>query len=130
MPDKDYDYILNLLISISDNDTPVPITLNVSGLLITGEIIGEVAYRKEVMFGQLEAGLQAAVTKLKESGEWVEPEDKPDDPDDVEFIHLRNAKFFAPGQPPIPTQGDGTLWRGRLDAVDGYVFGTLAQQPL
>jgi hypothetical protein len=42
-----------------------------------------------------------------------------------EFIHLSDVHFFVPGQPPIPTCGDGVFWRGRISEVAGFQFGIL-----
>jgi hypothetical protein len=38
------------------------------------------------------------------------------------YIHLRNARIYTPGQPPLPA--NGMLWRGRLSEVSGWTLGT------
>ena len=37
------------------------------------------------------------------------------------YIHLREVKIMTPG---LQNAETGGLWRGRLDAVDGFMFGT------
>jgi hypothetical protein len=41
------------------------------------------------------------------------------------LIHLRNAQTYHSGGSPIPSE-DGALWRGRLEAVDGFSLGRLS----
>lgn len=43
--------------------------------------------------------------------------------DPTHFIHLREARVFAPGGAALP--GSGMRWRGRLCAVTGWSFGLL-----
>jgi hypothetical protein len=39
------------------------------------------------------------------------------------YVHLREARVFSPGDPPLP--GNGMYWRGRLSEVSGWSFGLL-----
>ena len=123
--ERNYDLVLDLLMSVatSDPSSVIPITLNVGGWMISGHIIGQEEYLKGFMFGILDQGIKKGVEVLKERGEWVEREET----DDTlpEFIHLKNAKFYQPGQLGVP-HGVGVLWRGRVAAVDGYIAGTLS----
>ncbi|WP_224370145.1 hypothetical protein [Hyalangium versicolor] len=48
---------------------------------------------------------------------------------DPNFVHLKDAKFYVPGQQPIPSNQEGVLWRGRISAVDGVTIGGLSAQP-
>jgi hypothetical protein len=41
------------------------------------------------------------------------------------YIHLRDARFYAAGQPPIPGNR-GVWWRGRLASVSGFSLGQLS----
>jgi hypothetical protein len=67
---------------------------------------------------------------------WTEALDESDrksDPSDTAltsdgFIHLKEAFFFLPGHASLPTKGDGVYWRGRLDRVDGFFFGTIRNE--
>ena len=103
-----------------------PITLNVGGMLITGDLISRNAYMKDFLYGPIVKAIRKAEEDdelLKQQTEEIRKEvkEKPYD-----FIHLKNAKFFVPGQPPIPTEQESTLWRGRLSCVDGFTMGSLA----
>lgn len=42
----------------------------------------------------------------------------------TQFIHLRDARVFSPGNAGLP--GNGLLWRGRLSEVSGWSFGKLS----
>ena len=42
------------------------------------------------------------------------------------FLHVRNARIVQSGVPQVP----GVWWRGRVGAVDGFILGTLAAEPL
>jgi hypothetical protein len=44
------------------------------------------------------------------------------------YIHLRQARFYVPGQRPIP-HGSAVLWRGRISEVAGFTLGMLEDQP-
>lgn len=55
--------------------------------------------------------------------------DPPEEPehiefDDIQYIHLKDA-FVYHGNSSIPTSGTGVYWRGRIDRVDGFIFGKL-----
>lgn len=45
--------------------------------------------------------------------------------DPVGFLHLKDARVFAPGQAPLPAVG--MYWRGRLADVAGWSFGLLQE---
>lgn len=95
------------------------ITLIVGGLLISGHVISVDRYLKEFFEGiggtakEDQADQQA---KRPAAGRKNKPRN---------FIHLRDAKFYIPGQKPIPTEGGGVLWRGRLSCVDGFFMGVV-----
>jgi hypothetical protein len=40
------------------------------------------------------------------------------------YIHLKDARIFAPGQNPIPSSG--LLWRGRISCVEGFSMGSFS----
>jgi hypothetical protein len=46
--------------------------------------------------------------------------------DTTAFVHLMNARVFAPGQSGMPAEG--MYWRGRLRDVAGWSFGQLQAQ--
>ncbi len=93
------------------------VTLHMGGLLITGELISERSYMQQFIGGTVQKVIDQAIADGK-----LQPPDKDANP---EYIHLQAARFFTPGQQPIPTSGVGALWRGRFDAVDGFILGEL-----
>jgi hypothetical protein len=121
-PARPGDLYLAMLIGMTENQTAeVPITfdvtLNVGGMLVSGRLIGHDLFMRQFMGGVIDDAIRSAVEEGKvppfeETGER-------------HFIHLENARFFMPGNVPIPTTGPGVLWRGRLDAVDGFTMGEL-----
>jgi hypothetical protein len=106
----------------TDGRSTQPITLHTGGLLISGHLISA-----------QEFFLDHPITNLilevhDQSGDGKAPVAEHAVDDDLQFIHLAGAHFFAPGQPPIPT-GDGVFWRGRMADVSGFCFGALAVAP-
>jgi hypothetical protein len=106
-----------------------PMTLFVSGMVITGRLIGGKAFF---------AGLREQLTGFFGGPDATEPEvldfftkdatelyDKTPEPQGAppSFIHLAKAQVFTPGQAPMPTSG--SFWRGRISQVDGWHFGSL-----
>lgn len=119
-----HDPILELLISMAEDGNPAQITLNVGGWLISGYLIGYEEYMKTFMFGQIQKVIDEAREQLKAEGELEESSGNDQPHKCPRFIHLKDAKFFQPGYHPIPGN-EGVLWRGRLSAVDGFVYGVL-----
>ncbi len=129
------DLFLNSLIKYI-NTAPVEmniklgITLCVQGSIITGLLISEKAYFEGLSneinafhpfkedFERLLAPFQVLGTSLPgNQGEQNKLTD-------IEFIHLKNAKFFL-GTSLVPNN-KGTYWRGRLSRVDGFSLGQLS----
>jgi hypothetical protein len=123
------DGILQLFITIVEDfeqqeDLPehirhLGITLNVGGILISGDLISHKTYiENDVILNKVKELLN------NQQPSATTPEQEVD-ASNVLYIHLKNAKFFQPGQPGIPTKGEGFLWRGRLDCVDGFALGKI-----
>jgi hypothetical protein len=110
------------------------ITLQVGGLIITGLIISRRDY-----FAGLDESLKSAAKGLTQGSDEIgnrmqrsgdlsppsstaEPEQRGDK---CEYIHLRDCQIFLGGGLVIPS-GHGTLWRGRLDSVDGFFLGQVS----
>lgn len=121
------DAILTMLIELSEKiegpNSPfdrLQLTLNVGGMLVTGLLINHEQYMKQFLGGFIheiwEKHGDKDEAKLKDAAEAA-----------PEFIHLESARFFVPGQHPIPTTGAGVLWRGRLDAIVGFNIGELRE---
>ena len=103
----------------TDRQIETGITLHVGGLLVSGNIISR---RDFLMSHPLTDKTLEIFDKLDKPDNM--PVDKPSE-DLPEFIHLSGARFFIPGNPPIPTNDDGVFWRGRISEVAGFHFGIL-----
>ncbi len=137
------DWFLAWLIGLADTyNIEQVITLTVGGTLITGRLIGGWRYFRELGQLILNADVAAKVddpssfqTELAESySQWTEvyPEPDPskwaqkDQPianPNPRYIHLRNVRFVTADGAAISSVG--TLWRGKLAAVDGFSLGEI-----
>ena len=132
------DWLLGAFVKAEDQiRTGMDVTLYVGGRVITGRLIGGREYLDLLRAGMEEAWLRGAAesgTRLPEGGleayrkvireaqdafysESVRDED-------AEFVHLADARFLAAG---VFAPGTGSLWRGKLGAVDGFTVGLLSQ---
>ncbi|WP_224242530.1 gas vesicle accessory protein GvpU [Hyalangium gracile] len=110
----------------------VPVTLSTGGMLVSGQLISAQWYFEQVGQQLTQAPAPApAFAKITERfGKAIKSaldasnngENQNYDPN---FVHLMDAKFYTPGQQPIPSQQGGILWRGRISAVDGLTIGGL-----
>jgi hypothetical protein len=99
------------------------ITLQVSGMLVSGYIIST---RQFLLEHPLTDRLLEEIDRQNRADATASPNPEKNQ---VEFIHLRDTRFYTPGQPPIPTSGPGTFWRCRLSDVSGFHFGILKVGP-
>lgn len=123
------DWFLELLVKfVNTGFPPVAVTLTVGGTIVSGYLISAKDY------------FEAFADEFTSS--W------PDDPiaDEIKgqfkkfgvvpkkeqnrfnYIHLRDARFFHPGQPAMPGNR-GVLWRSRIAAIDGFCLGQLGAAP-
>ncbi|HVT36067.1 MAG TPA: gas vesicle accessory protein GvpU [Nevskiaceae bacterium] len=122
-------YLRELVTIVNKTGLTFPITLWVGGSVVSGYLIGGADYFEE-LGSSLETFFASAKVDdpMSIANSLVEPyrkhyEDIPDEDPPPTYIHLRNARVFAPGQNPMPSVG--TIWRGRLSRVDGFSFGNL-----
>jgi hypothetical protein len=106
------------------------VTLNVGGLLVSGELIDARTYFSDLAAltneGLKDAISQGALDQL--DALFAAFRDRADHPGNAAeqsasheptHLHLRNARVYQPGGTPAPAAG-GVSWRVRLDAVDGF----------
>jgi hypothetical protein len=128
------DWFLQALVSIvNDESASIPITLSVGGLLISGEMIGGKTYFDEFarqfkedfkgISSKTAATIEEAFKRLGDVYDPIQEEllgnayiPKP------HLVHLRNVQMYHAGGPPLLSE-KGVLWRGRLEAVDGFSLG-------
>ena len=125
------DDVLRLLVDIvndsGDWEMTIPVTLHVSGTIVSGLLIPHKVYWKA-----FRAFMQAAGSPAREIGDaFTEPilkgieaavqaKDEGAAPPPPNYIHLGDAVVWAPGvEPTLPK----TLWRGRLSHVSAWSIG-------
>lgn len=134
----DLDWFLQGFIDLANKGLQFPITLISGGMLVSGIMIGGEEYFR--LYGEMmrlafsgedtQAAMQQWVATFGER--YLSSDEEESDRESgrpsypPQFIHMKNAKYFTPGERPIPGSGDGTLWRGRLSQVTGFNYGSLA----
>lgn len=131
-PTADVDWFLQSLVNMANNSQmEFGITLQVSGMLVSGNLISGKAY-----FDGFGADFASpfsdpeVVESIKQSfssyGDTFVSNDgnETDNRPPPQFIHLKNARFFNTAGNPIPGNR-GVWWRGRLCEVGGFSLGSL-----
>ena len=136
LPPIEADGLLQLLISYSELGIETPITLLAGGMTVSGVIISAATYMEktgEQLSAALrshDAGLAETVfqsfAQLKQDVEELSRAADEAGSLSARFIHLKNAKYFIPGQDGLPNNADGIFWRGRLNAINGFSLGAFA----
>lgn len=122
------DYLLQHLVLCANDGMSMGITLCVNGAVVTGTLIGGDHYfalMKEAVAGangNFDSDVREGFGEMfdRYAKIYAEP---PANPPLPMFVHVKDAKIFVPGQPPMPTSG--MLWRGRLSAVSGFTLGSM-----
>lgn len=131
------DFLLSFLVCAANKgDFECTITINVSGLLISGILTNG----KKVFDGWLELYSDSSASDfnstfseiLREASTIHQKKVFELTDDDLEypckFIHIRDAQFFTSSHSNL-TEITGQYWRGKLESVDGFVLGKLQQIP-
>jgi len=128
------DWLLRAIIkNYSQSGYEIGVTLTVGGSVISGLLISGRSYFAELakMLVSNSVSEDDIFAELADDlgGLGAEIYDKPTDaPDDwqqspITFIHLKGARFHAPGHAGIPLK-DGFLWRGKLASIDAFSIGS------
>lgn len=114
------DGLLVSLVGIAEGEEPfeIDVTLLVGGFLVSGSIISAEKFMENHPASR---PFWKQVKELR--GEAAQSGGA----DDVtrHFIHLRDARFYTPGEAPIP-DNQGVYWRAPLESVQGFNFGLLS----
>ena len=116
------DSILEFIVKFSEGEDPLEtaVTLTVGGLLISGHVISKAKYMQHnILTEKIQEGIEQAIAA---SGE-----EAPSDDGERHFIHLRDARYFSPGQPPTPSNEKITC-RIKLSNVSAFHLGYLDVQ--
>lgn len=125
---RQVDWVLQWLSGfINDANLRMGVTLTVGGNMITGTLIPHETYFERLAtdistpFAETDPEAQKALyNRFVDFGKPVDPaiESLPN-----QYIHLDNARVHTGGNQILPSKG--TLWRGKLSAVDGFILGEL-----
>lgn len=141
MPDRadDRDWFLQEFVYFANrHGLKQGMTLMVSGLVISGTLIGGKEYfealAEEMASVVTDVDTREAVRRwVSRYGAIYDRDEKEPDKETAEelppppsFIHLGDARIWLPGDFPVPTSR-GILWRGRLTSVDGFIVGELVR---
>ena len=127
------DWFLQYLVSLVRN-SPMEfgITLQVSGMLVSGQLVSHKTYFEGLAIA-LSEGLEkfpdlADTFKTGIPSFGVTPANIESNVDIPmpQFIHLKNAKLINTAGHDIP-RGAGVWWRGRISEVGGFILGTFSE---
>ncbi len=126
-----HDWFIQSLVNIA-NVAPLSfgVTLQVSGLLVSGYLVSGKAYfeavGQQVVAGVAQnAALAEQLRKMFATFESAYPTDSGQTERPVpQFIHLQNARFYSTDGTPVPGN-EGVWWRGRISEISAIVIGIL-----
>jgi len=131
VPSAQHDWFIQSLVNIA---TVAPlsfgVTLQVSGLLVSGYLVSGKAYfeaiGEQIVGGFAQnAALADEMRKMFATFESAYPSDPSQTDRPVpQFIHLQNARFYSTDGKPVPSD-EGVWWRGRISEISGVVVGIL-----
>jgi hypothetical protein len=133
-PSAQHDWFIQSLVNVA-NVAPLSfgVTLQVSGLLVSGYLVSGKAYF-EATGQQIISGLaknpelQEQMRKMYATFESAYPNDPAQTDRPVpQFVHLQNARFYSTNGTPVPSNA-GVWWRGRISEISGIVVGILGVQ--
>ena len=119
------DPVLEMIVSLSeDQESPLEaaLTLVVGGFLVSGHLISKRNFFEQNPITQ---AINIASDRISAENEHSE---EPEDDGKRRYIHLRDARYFQSGGPPIPGNG-GVFCRIKLTDVSGFHFGFLSTAP-
>ena len=118
---------------MANDGVGVSLTLNVGGLLVTGNLVSGKEYFIE--FGKVfakaidpEDGENAK--GIRESYEMMaqdvygQDESKSSPPT---YLHMKNAKYYSVSGDSLPNNDETSLWRGRISEVGGFSLGSFSK---
>lgn len=110
----------------SDGDY-LGITLLVSGIIISGVLVGATTYYRAMskIFSKDETPKDGSWAKyLLDQANQAEELFQSEEPQNIQMIHLRDAKLYLNERGSIPST-DGVWWRGKIRSVDAFWLGRL-----
>ncbi len=130
-PSAQHDWFIQSLVNVA-NVAPLSfgVTLQVSGLLVSGYLVSGKAYfqaiGQQIVSGLVQnAALADQMRQMFATFESAYPNDPTQKDRPVpQFVHLQNARFYSTDGTPVPSNA-GVWWRGRISQISGIVIGIL-----
>lgn len=120
------DLMLETFVKLADSGVEVALTLSVSGVVITGTLVGRRRWLSLFRQATERAGEMGALIGGHIEGAWVKAMEDEDDTLPYGFLHLRDARYLqGSGQFNLVPQDGGLLWRGRLSEISGWSLGAI-----
>jgi hypothetical protein len=120
-------YLQSLVHLLNGTEIEFPITIYVDGLVVAGYLTSGHKYfdglaeQLKGFFGNVE-NVEEYIDHLTSPRETYLKE-KTLDTTSTQYLHVREARIFSPGQVPMPSEG--VWWRGRLSCVSAFNFGAI-----
>jgi hypothetical protein len=131
VPTAQHDWFIQSLVNIANvSALSFGVTLQVSGLLVSGTLVSGKAYfaaiGQQVVQGcSQNAEVAEQMRKMFATFESAYPNDAGQGERPLpQFVHLQNARFYSTDGAPVPGN-EGVWWRGRISEVSGIVIGIL-----
>lgn len=132
------DRALNLLLLAAERDNRVGLSVTVDGVVITGTLIGSLAYYRALAdrFVSAQGGtmmdeqLATSFSDLMDEAARIARGDRRQPPDPVAyehavaFLHLEDARYLSPAGV-LPSGRTGLLWRCPVSEVSAWSMGDL-----
>ncbi len=125
------DWFLQSLVNMAnEGNIGIGITLQVSGLLVSGTLVGGRKYFDGFAEDFASAFLndpdtaESVRTSFSKYGGIYDKKEGEEIPP-PQYIHLENARFFSTTGSPTPGNR-GVWWRGRISEVGGFMLGSLS----
>jgi hypothetical protein len=127
------DWFLQTLVRMINNfDMEIGMTLQVSGMLVSGSLVSGKKYFDGFAtdfsspFSESPETAASIRSSFASYGEvYAKDEENGEDQPLPQYIHLKQARFFNTSGNPIPGN-TGVWWRGRIGEVGGFSLGSLS----
>lgn len=113
----DPDPLLNVLVGLLESDqlAGMPITVNVSGQVITGQMVSRARWFSVVVAAASEGDAQAILAQLRDDFSRSMPDEQDD------FLHLEDARLVSSDH--VGSER-GAHWRCKVGAVSSWAWGS------
>ena len=122
----DGDNLLKLLVRMANKGGSFPLTLFVNGVVVSGTLVSKHRYFESFVSGLTSGFDKENAGVVREAFGVDQPAPSFGDDDgagpDPEYVHLLDARVYAPGQEGMPR--NGMSWRGRISQVDAISYGS------